>query len=313
MGRDHTVETVSAWKKQQTRSKWKNIIAILIWVTLMFAIVNGLAKGFSIKSDISGSKWDSKSSIPIAINTRDPTLFIYQPQLKNLAVFTISGDTLYETGDYSNPLKALSTVVENSGEDLVKTINNDSAEKMFFNFASILTPVKLITTGWGENFEKTNITRIDAFKLWWQVKGLSVNNIVYADLSKYQEEIITGDNNKVLGADTASLNKIASKYFENLKVLEENISVKIGNASGQNSAATLAASFIASEGGSVVSVEKTENTRAQTLIVTDDVNSYTAKHLVKIFDCDINEAKTSDNNGEITLIIGTDFTSRYYE
>ncbi|KKR87011.1 MAG: hypothetical protein UU34_C0008G0035 [Candidatus Curtissbacteria bacterium GW2011_GWA1_41_11] len=335
MGREQARSIISgqAWKKQQDRSKLRSLVAVFITVTLLFAIVNGIAKGFSLKNQISDSKWDSKSSFAVAVDSINPSVFIYQPDSKNVAVLVLSGETLYETGSIGRPLDKISSSLEKSGVELIDTLSqtygtkignfikltNRSemdekvAEKMFVNFASITTPFKILTTGFSDNISATNITRIDAFKLWWQFKGASTESLKFADLSGYQEEIINSDSKQVLGADTASLNRAVSEYMENREVVEEGKNIQIKNSSGKLEALSLAAMFVKSVGGNVIEVSDSEQEQEKTQIVVESKDSYSARYLANIFDCDITEAKNLQESGEIMIIIGLDFASRYFE
>lgn len=333
MGRDHAKNSNSGWRKHQTKNKWHAIVAVLISVTLMFAIINGLTKGISIKDNFSSSKWDGKSSFSIAIGSENSSLFIFQPDLNNLVVFTISGETLYETGDSNKPYEELAKAIERGGSDYITAMSKTYESKIdnyiinkrsdyiddvkasiyFDQFVSLTTPLKLIGGNWGENGTDTNITRIDAFKLWWKTKSLSAEQLIVTDLSSLKEEIILNNEQTVLGADQAALSRSIAKYLENFTIREENLSIKIINGSGSRKSLELASAFVANVGGSISAVEISESVSTTTKILSSNKNSYTAKYLANIFNCDINEAKTSVKQDEIILILGEDFTARYYE
>ena len=321
-----------AWKKHQIKKKWQNIVSVFITVTLLFAIVNGLAKGFSLKNQLASSKWDGKSAFVIALNSKNPSLFIYQPDPKKAVVLTVSGNALYETGKMHTPLEKIGDSL-NSGDNITYALSHaygakienyltfkdeyemdkDFSRNLFVNFASISTPIKLLTLGWGEKIKSTNITRIDAFRLWWQIKSIRVEELSLVDLSAYTHEIIASNNQKVLGADTISLNRVIAKYLENLKVVSENKKIKIQNGSNNIQAAKLAASFAGSIGGKVVEVGGSDFNYPKTQIIAQDKNSYTANYLAKIFNCDINGAQNSESDNQITVVVGSDFASSYFE
>ncbi len=321
-----------AWKKDQIKKKWRSILAVFITVTLLFAIVNGLAKGFSFKDKLSESGWDGKSSFVVAIDSGNSSVFIYQPDPKRLAVLTIPTETIYETGNFSLPLAKISESLDSDAGNLTTSLSHvygvkvdnylnflqktemdkDLAKNLFLDFASMATPLKLLTSGWKNNVESTNITRIDALRLWWQVKNMDINGLILADLSKYTEEIIDKNSQKVLGADSATLNRIITEYTENLKVLEEKYDIKIVNGTGIVEAAKLAANFVESTGGNVVDVDRS-NSQTVSQVIALSKNSYTARYLANIFDCDINEAESGENKGEITVILGVDFAKKYFE
>lgn len=322
-----------SWKSAEVKKKWHSILAVFITVTLLFAIVNGLVKGFSFKDRIGKSSWDGKSSFIIAIDSSNPSVFIYQPDPKRVAVLTLSGDTIYETGSFREPLAKISERAQGSSGDLTTSLSHayrakvgnyinlskkveverKFAENMLLDFASLSTPLKLLSGGWTENIKETNITRTDALRLWWQVKSLSINNLILADLSKYTEEILNKDNEKILGADTASLNRVIAKYTENLKVLEEKYDVKVANGTNTAGVARLASDFIESVGGNVAEINRLETRSDVSKIIAPSQNSYTANYLANIFDCDITEAESGQDAGEITVLIGNDFAKQYFK
>ncbi len=321
-----------AWKKHQVKRKWRSILSVFLTVTLFFAIANGFAKGFSLKNQFAKSKWDGKSSIAIAINTKNPAVFIYQPDPKKAVILTVGDSTLYETGNAEKPLEKIADAAANSGKGLTsalthtfmakienylslqsqQTMDKDYSKKLFVNFASITTPLKLATIGW-DDVKETNITRLDALKLWWQLKDTRADELKLADLSDKTQEIIAIKNQKVLGADTVSLNRIIANYLENLKVVSENKKIKIQNASKNPQAANLAASFASSVGANVVETSASDYDSSKTQVIAHDKKSYTAVYLAKIFNCDINGAQNLDNDSEITVIVGSDFATIYFE
>lgn len=322
-----------AWKKDEVKKKWRSILAVFITITIFFAIANGLVKSFSFKDKLNKSTWDGISSFTIAIDSTNPSVFIYQPDHKRVSILTISGETFYETGNLNLPLVKISDTISNSSQDLIAALshayhskidnyislsekmsmNEISAKEVFLDFASITTPVKLITSGWGNNLKDTNITRLDAIRLWWQVKGLSANSLEFIDLAEYTEEINRKNNQRVLGADSASLNRAIAKYTENLKVLEEKYNIEITNTTNSIEAVQLASDFVKSIGGNVVKTSQLESSQDVNAILTDNKNSYTARYLANIFDCGITETKTELDFGEITIILGDNFAKNYFE
>lgn len=322
-----------AWKKHQTKKKWRSIISVFIFATLIFAIINGLVKGFTLGDKVAKSDWDTQSAYVAAVNTNNPAVFVFNKDLERAAVFTLGGNTLFETGDIKEPLGKISDNIENSGSKLSKNLqkaygikvqnyinfsqreemNEENGQEIFENFTSIATPIKLLTAGWGKNVEGTNITRVDAFRLWWQLKGISVKELKLVDLTTYQEEIVNQNGRHVLGADTVSLNRVVAEYLQNFEIAQEKKNVRIVNSSGLGYAAGLAQSFARSVGVNVVGVEKSKQLQQQTQVFAENNNSYTAKYLAKVFDCAINDAQKDGLEDEITIVLGSDFVLRNIE
>ena len=133
------------------------------------------------------------------------------------------------------------------------------------------------------------------------------------DLSQYREEMLVFDNQKVLGVDGVVLHQVIKKYLGNLEIEKENLKVLITNSTGVPGAGQLAADFVTSVGGSVVEVDTSSSNLSKTFIQTEDKNSYSAKYLAKMFDCGINGAPEGGEGADITLVIGQDFTARYFK
>lgn len=322
-----------AWRRHQIRSNWKNLVSIFLTVTLLFALVNGFSKGISIKDKIGRSNWDGKSPIVIAVNSLNPTALIYQPDQKKLTSLAISSETYVESdGSSSSKLSKLSNFL-NDDSKFVKLLSltfgtkvenyvdlgdkngfdENQNIKVFKNFASITTPFKIITSGYKDIIMSTNITRIDAFRLWWEIKGLGVNDVHFRDLSNLSEEIIDEKSQKVLGADSDSLNKEISQYLQDLDFLNENLRITIINQSGTLQASKIANSFVKSVGMNVVDVKNEESLVGKTQIYSDQKGSATVRYLEKIFNCDINDQRESSQNVEIVIVLGQDFAQFWLE
>ena len=307
-------------------------MAVFILIILVFAIANGIVKSFSLKNFFDKSAWDGKSPFVSTLETSPPSIFVFQKDPKRLAVFkldknahlvTAQKEGLQKTGDIfekENGEKVARVLSLNFGVDIENFVSFDekvaaekqSLENLFRNFESFVTPFKIIGGDYGSGIENTNITRIDLLKLWWQLKGVSAEKLELVELSPYKEEIITADNKKVLGVDEQSIRLKMGQYLENRYLNQEQVSVGIINGSKVPGALQLAADFASSAGFSVIEAEESSQISEKTQIVAKDKNSYNASYLASIFDCDI----VSEQNGQgadITVVIGRDFASNYFE
>lgn len=325
--------TRQGWQKHQVKKSWQSLFSVFITITLVFAIINGLFKSISWKSKIASSNWDSRSALVLAINTTNPSVFIYQPDSRQMSILSIAPDTNYETGDRKNPIEVISEQIDadvsftkvmshvfGAKIDNYIMLKNENmmdesySKKFFADFASIVTPFELLTAGWGKDIKNTNITRIDAFKLWWQLKALSVESLAIADLSGYREEILTADNQRVLGVDVVFLNREISKYLQNFGIVNDDSKIRIKNSSGRADAGKLAYSFVSSLGGKVVEIENSDGFYDKTFILAKNKSSYTASYLAKVFNCDIKDTLEGDaSDGQIILVLGQDFAKEYFE
>ena len=307
-------------------------MAVFILIVLIFAIANGIVKSFSLKNFFDKSSWDGKSPFIAALETSPPSIFVFQKDPRRLAVFKLDANAFLVTARKEGLQKTADIFEKESGEKVAKVLSlnlgadienfvsidqkvaaeKQSVENLLNNFASLVTPFKIISGTYGSGLQNTNITRIDLLKLWWQLKGVSANKLEIVELIPYHEEIITRDNKKVLGVEDESIRLKMSQYLENRYLDQKKANVEIINGSKVPNALQLAADFASSAGFSVTQAEQSPQISEKTQIVAYDKNSYNASYLASIFDCDI----VSESNGQgadLTVVIGRDFASNYFE
>jgi len=321
------------WKKREDKRKWKDILAIFIAVVLIFAIFNGFAKSFSIKKYLSKSNWDSKFSFVTILATKPPSVFVFQTDPQKIVSLKLDSERYLVTGNQNQPLVKFSTLLaEKSGEELSKVLslafsadiknyaffteeqvlNKENLQTMFKKFASPVTPFLILTGRIDKNIAKTNITRIDMIKLWWQLKSLGINKLEMVDLSDLKEEVVTADNQKVLGIDQTSLHFQISKYLENPDIANKDFKVIIQNASGTGDTTSLASDFATSVGFDISKVEISENISDKTNIVTKKADLYPVRYLARVFNCDIVGSQNVPENTAI-IVLGRDFAANYFQ
>ena len=299
---------------------------------MIFAIANGIAKSFSLKSFFDKSAWDGRSPFVSILETSPPSIFVFQKDPRRLAVFKLDANAFLVTARKEGLQKTADIFEKESGEKVAKVLSlnlgadienfvsidqkvaaeKQSVENLLNNFASLVTPFQIISGTYGSGLQNTNITRIDLLKLWWQLKGVSVEKLELVELSPYKEEIITADNKKILGVEKESIRLKMNQYLENRYLDQKKANVEIINGSKVPNALQLAADFASSAGFSVTQAEQSPQISEKTQIVAYDKNSYNASYLASIFDCDI----VSESNGQgadLTVVIGRDFASNYFE
>lgn len=326
----------AAWKKQDVKRKGRELLAVFIVIVLFFAITNGLIKTFSFKNYLGKSTWDGKSSMTAVIGATHPAIFVFQPEPKRIAIFKLDPEIYYLSGKSDNPLVKLSSFDNTSNiQEITKIIsistgidienyivfNNyelqkESIGKAFKNFASVATPFKILF-GKKLGIASTNVTQRDLLKLWWQAKDISVNKVEIADLGAFSQEVVSSKTSKVLGVDSESLHFKISPYLINQSIVEGNVKVQIENAQDSQQALNLAEQFLESSGFTVAGLESGSPSDT-TKIVTFDRDSYASFYLAKIFDCDIVGAPRPDRgqaqeNNVIKVILGSDFTNKYFK
>lgn len=318
----------SAWRRKQIRAKFANLAGIFITVILLLALANGFLRSFSLGKYLGKSEWDGKSSLVIAANWHPGSILIFQSEPRRLVLVKFGEDLYFATGDPQNPIGDLGSLFgAGDGQRLTRVLSSiarvpvrnyllfgqridassENLQEFFKKFASLATPLTILTGSYENSIGDTNLTRRDLISLWWQVKTLSVDDLSLVDF-RVSEKLVLADNRTVLGVDSVSLQRAIGQYLENRKLGDERIGVSVQNASGLDGAGRLAADLVASVGGSVKRVETVAGPVAKSQIVTGNT-SYTAQYLAKIFECGIKTVPGAD--GEITVVVGADFAQGY--
>lgn len=316
----------NSWKKQETRAKWQNWLAVFVTIVLIFAIISGVTKSLSIGKFLGNSTWDGNSSVSAVLNTDPPSILVYQSYPKHLMLFTLDANANFATGVISVPLSSVGSVFETrDGREMKNTvakivhapitnfvlfanrqrIDKSSFENQFKQFASFTTPFAVLTKGVKAG---TDFTQKDLVRLWWQVKSMSADDIEVIATGGLHEDIVLSSGQKVLGVDDISFNALLSKYLENRRILEAGEKVVVVNASGVPGAGKLAAEFVSSVGGTIDKVESADVPTKKSLIMAQ--KSYSSNYLAKLFECDITSG-TNSNKDTVTIIVGRDFASKY--
>ncbi len=298
--------------KRSGKGKWQGMFAFFIVSFLVIAVLGGLLKSTIAKKDIKVSKWDSVSSFVLGLRDNQNSLFIFQKDPKR-AVFVKTG---FLGNDLSGDVfaKTASVVFGADVKNFVNLGNLSDAEikKKFDNFISVTTPIRILTTGWTTGSMNTNVSRIDALRLWWQLKDIRSKDLQFVNLTTFKNPNKGKTDDRVLGITSDFLNREISKYLENTKIIQEDIDLKIVNSSDDDRSAYLAENFITAVGGSVVSITGDTQIRRKCSLVTNARSSYTVGYLAKVFICDINDAPQTDDKPSATIYLGQDFPARYF-
>ena len=325
------------WRREKAEKQGKSLFALIIVVILIFASVNGLLKSISFKRSVENSKWDGKVPFVTALGSFPASLFIYNPDTKNIIFLKFPDDLYFASGVEEKPLERLGDVARtrdgnkfsevlslNTGvkienylfpKDELK-VDESGTQKFFKDFASITNPISILVGGSFKGSDN-NVERYDALRLWWQVKGLRLNQIKIADFGDISEEVVVDKESKVSGVDTETLQYKMREILQSRIIRESGFSVKIINASGSNDAGKLAVNFVSSSGLEVISEDRAEDAEEKTKIISYDKSGLVPKYLARMFGCDIVTAqKSTQEEGkekEITLFLGHDFANSYFK
>ncbi|KKR78245.1 MAG: hypothetical protein UU23_C0001G0009 [Candidatus Curtissbacteria bacterium GW2011_GWA1_40_9] len=299
---DYTARLGHTKNKSSTKS-WKLVFAVFLTIVLLFAALNGIVRARVLAAGAK-SGWDGVSSFLIAINADEDYLAILQNDPKRFVAFKL-GDLFKDDADETEILKTLSF----DGGALVKyyLVNSGSGDLLdqVENFKSYLTPIKIIFGGF-ENMS-TNVSRFDAFRLWWKTNSVGINDENIVDISANFEG---SDMQKVMGINSVVINRAIKPYVENLKVLSDDVEINIVNKSEDIRASKVMEDFIVSIGGRVTQIIGSTDLVERCQVIGSD--TYTREYLAKTFDCDIKDQAFGDKNKDVlTVVIGQEFRKSY--
>ncbi len=324
------LDTRAGWRRRQVAVKWRSIVSIFITLVLVLAVFNGFLKvSFS---DYFGRSTIAGGIVVAVVNSSPGSLLIFQDDPKRLVLARFDDNLYFATGDPQRPTKRMLDIfnledgqrMRNAVSATVKIpvghyLNVSDKEvfptevgffKFFKNMASVATPLSILTRGELPGVEQTNLTRSDMIGLWWQAKSLSINDLVFVDISEITTEIVLPGDEKVLGIDSLGVVRKLASFVEDREILAQQSLVSVKNASGVAGAGQLAADLMLPLGVKVVRVEAADTQQEKSQILVAGGESYTARYLAKILECDI---KTQPDvlDAEIIVVVGVDFARRY--
>ena len=320
----------AGWRRRQVADRWRNIVSVFITLVLLLAVFNGFLKvSFS---DYFGRSTIIGGIVVAAVNSSPGSLLIFQDDPKRLVLARFDDNLYFATGDPQRPTKRMLDIfnledghrMRNAVSATVKIpvghylnvsdkevfSTEDGFFKFFKNMASVATPLLILTRGELPGVEQTNLTRSDMISLWWQAKSLSINELVFVDTSEITTEIGLPGDEKVLGIDSLGVARELTSFVEDREILVQQSLVSVKNASGVAGAGQLAADLMLPLGVKVVRVEGADTQQEKSQILVAGGESYTARYLAKILECDIKTQPTV-SDAEIIVVVGADFARRY--
>src|SRR3989344_886223 len=107
----------SSWKKQEIERKWHSIIGIFVTLVLVLAVINGVAKTFSLGKFFGKSSWDSRAAFGAVIATEPISVFIFNSDKREITLVKLNEDLYMATGFGKIQFAKISEIVgESDGE-----------------------------------------------------------------------------------------------------------------------------------------------------------------------------------------------------
>ncbi len=311
--------------------KWKALAAVFIVVFLGFFILNGILRAFTFKNLLTSSKWNGNSPFVAVFFGKVPSLVVFNKEREKVVVLEIPADV--SLGDAPNQSLTLGEVYK--GEDEVKTVKalerqiginilsfatfkdgagasgSDLARETFGNLGSLKGGIRAGLIGESAFFKRTNITRIELLRLWWQVNGIGKKTPDTIDGSRFTSEVaVSGGKIRVL--DRESLHRELDKYLEVKDIADKKINLEVVNSSGVAGLGQIVGEMAAAWGFNVTRITSGEATIAKCQITGFDKGQDAANYLANVFGCDIVGKSNGAQDNKITIILGSNVAGKYF-
>lgn len=325
-----------AWKNLEAkRGKSGTVAGIFVVLVLLGFLAFGYVSKLHIKTNSDTGSRASANTYLAMLGTEPSSLFAFQKDTGKVTIFTMDdqkrvpggagAENLIKIGDLKSLgdgrafLNSMTLAFRAKISNYVLFKNTEVAKienlkKQFAKFTSYWTPVAIILGGAERgNIKNINITRIEAIRLWWQLKSVRTENIKITDLGENNIEKSAADGKKVLGVDESFLNSSIQSMTQSDDVVGERLKVIVNNPGKNRLLSQLAAGFVNNSGADLREVREDGAVVGKTVIFTDQPSSKTARNLAKIFDCDIKRLEQSQDQNTVLVVLGSDFGNTYLQ
>lgn len=309
-------------------NKIVGLVLLLIFLLVLAGVI------FKVSRLLVKSVWDGQSQLNLALNPSlagQPVLIVaFNHEEKSVNILLIPAGTFIETIHGYGPCRVesvyrLGELNKKGGElfqgslqeylgipiDAYASIGN--GEWIMDNMKNKEEILKTITSLFKR--DKTNLTKWDLVRLWWNLRNLRQDKINLVDLGQTSasQEIDLPDGTKANKIDTERLELIMSQFFVNKKLKQENLTMAVLNGTNHSGLANKAAILIKNIGGQVMTVGDTENGQGESLqqcqIKSQKKykNSYTVRKLSHIFGCQWGGESMTDQRANLVLIVGQSY------
>lgn len=323
------------WKKDQRKRKEKKRFTFARNIFLIICLSLFLGVGFKAWGSFKESIWDGKSRLTLTLDSNPILVASFDPGDKTLNFLSIPPHTYLEVihgyGFYkAESIWKLGELEKGGGEllagslqeylgvpvdgwvttRLLKTQASTEGTEMKSFFLNNL--VELIKNGDG-----ANLTRWDLVRLWWGVRGVRFDKTKLVDLGKTNAvaEVTLPDGTIALEPDPLRLDQLVTRLFSDKKIKKEALSIGVYNATEYPGLAKKAARIIDNIGGQVIEVGdwKMRSEKCEVRGEKKLANTYTARKLLKIFDCQYGNGEMGESRAEIAIILGQDYWRKLQE
>ncbi len=308
--------------KKKKKGKWLTLVFFLI---LLGFLVFGF---FKIFRSINRSLWDGRNQFNLVINSQPVMIVSLDYPEKKINILSVPDGTFVEAIHGYGPYRVESLYKLGEIKDQGGSLLSGSLQEYFgLNLDAYLTgeqyqPEEMKAKNFLLNQffnalrgrEKTNLTRWDLLRIWWQVKRIREDKLVLIDLSQTSasQEVSLPDSSQAMKIDPERLSRIISQFFIDEGLEKEDLTVAVLNKTEHFGLANNVSKIIGNIGGRVVQVtnlqgEKNDNGKCEVESEKKYKNSYTVEKLNQIFNCQWSERQENDQRARILLLIGEDY------
>lgn len=330
----------SGWKTAQSRVRTKKKIklATIILLVLVLVLVVGQAVHLTqnLFKPLEGPQrqflWHGESTINLVFKNGQITLFSFDPNEGIIKLANIPPDTYIEAADgFGNwQIHSISQLRQDNpvlGDELLRKSLADFLGLPINGFlefdgsfkekdaAAIIQQLKqnpLILVG--NKDLKTNLTPLELALLLKGVRGVRFDKIQSFNLESLNllDNIRLSDGTWAKTIEPAKIDGFISNYFSDSRIIKEQATIAVFNATSIPGLAQKAARQITNMGGNVII---TSNTDERENSFVSGQNGYTKKRLTQIFapncqeshKCDILEDTTLNSRAQINVVLGKEY------
>ncbi len=308
--------------KKKKKRKW---LALLFFFVLLGFLIFGF---FKIFRSINRSLWDGRNQFNLVINSQPVMIVSLDYPEKKINILSIPDGTFVEAIHGYGPyrVESLYKLGEINGQG--GSLLSGSLQDCFgLNLDAYLTgrqyqPEKMKIKNFLLNQffntlrgqEKTDLTRWDLLRIWWEVKRTREDKLILIDLAQTSasQEVDLPDGSQAMKIDPERLSRIISQFFIDEGLEKEDLTVAVLNKTEHFGLANSASKIISNIGGRVVQVSNFQDktTGSGNCEIKSEKkyrSSYTVKKLSQIFNCQWSEREENDQRAKVLLLVGEDY------
>ncbi len=323
-------------KKHLPKKKKKRVsLRYLLWAILLVFLF-GL--GWRAYCGLTRSIWDGRNQVNLVFAGQPTLVASFSPLQGSLGILLISDrayiktthgygqyriEKIWELGELEGRPELLAESVQESLGLVIDGWIGSQENKMVFSFPEEEKEKRIKKTILDCLFQlirkkkKTNLTRWDLVRLWWQIRGVRFDKITIIDLEKTSAllPLALPDGTSGFEIDQNRLDSFITRYFQDEQIKEEDFSLEIVNATSHSGLAAQGARVVANLGGRVIAMSD-RDLKINTCEIKsrrEERGSYTFKKLMKVFDCQANPEDLEDSRAGVMIILGEDYWQKLEE